>query len=346
MIMVGFRGQHIHDAHPIARDIREYHIGGVILFDYDVNLRQPCRNINNPEQLRRLTTSLQAITEIPLCIAIDQEGGQVARLKAASGFPPTVSARELGHQHPVSSTAIHAERIAHTLKEAGITTNFAPVVDLDRNPVNPVIGKCGRSFSHNPDRVTAHARAWIEQHHAQGIMCAVKHFPGHGSSQDDSHHGWVDVTNLWSAEELQPYQRLISSGLCDMVMTAHIFHAHLDPEWPATLSHSIITGILREQLRYDGVVVSDDLQMQAIHGRYSLSTILQKAVHAGVDILTFGNNVIYDEEIVLKIIPTMTQLVTDGVIRRERIEQSYQRILRLKEGYGMMRPASKTPDTL
>jgi beta-N-acetylhexosaminidase len=346
MLMVGFRGQYIHDSHPIVRDIREHHIGGVILFDYDVNLRQPYRNIKNPEQLRCLTDSLQAITEIPLCIAIDQEGGQVARLKETSGFPPTVSARELGRQDPLSATAMHAERIAHTLKEAGITANFAPVVDLDRNPANPVIGKYARSFSDNPDTVTAHAQAWIEHHHAQGIMCAVKHFPGHGSAHEDSHHGWVDVTDVWSLEELQPYQRLISSGLCDMVMTAHIFHAHLDPEWPATLSRPIITGILREQLQYHGVVVSDDLQMRAIHGRYPLSTILQKAILAGVDILTFGNNVIYDEEIVPKIISTMAQLVTDGVIRRERIEQSYQRILRLKENYGMTIPTFGTPDTM
>jgi len=333
MVLVGFRGRHITDVHPIIRDIRGLHLGGVVLFDYDVLLQRPYRNIESPEQLHHLTVCLQEAAEIPLCIAVDQEGGYVARLKETYGFPPTVSARDLGHQNSIQTTAMHAECIAHTLAEVGINTNFAPVVDLDRNPANPVIGKFARSFSDNPETVTAHARAWIKSHHHHGVMCALKHFPGHGSSQEDSHFGWVDVTNVWSPEELLPYQQLISSGLCDMVMTAHIFNAHLDPEWPATLSAPIITGLLREKLQYDGVIVSDDLQMQAISKKYSLSIIIQKALDAGVDILVFGNNVSYDEQIAQRVISTMARLVSDGIISRERIEQSYQRILRLKMCY-------------
>ncbi len=346
MLLIGFRGTEIHDAHPIVRDIRDHHLGGVVLFDYDVKLRQPRRNIESPEQLRRLTAALQAETEIPLWIAIDQEGGKVTRLKEACGFPPTSAARELGCHNQRELTIEHAERTAQTLAAAGINVNFAPVLDLELNPANPVIGALGRSFSENAATVVRHAQAWIEQHHASGIACAVKHFPGHGSSRDDSHQGWVDVTDVWSPDELSPYRTLIPSGLCDMIMTAHIFHAHLDPDWPATLSHAVITGILREQLHYDGVVVSDDLQMQAISGRYPLETILQQAIEAGVDILMFGNNVSYDADIVPKVMATLSRLVAAGAIDRDRIEQSYQRIIRLKQRFSLVGAAIQPHDAV
>jgi beta-N-acetylhexosaminidase len=330
MVMVGFRGLELGSNHPLVRDIEARHLGGVVLFDYDVAMQSPVRNIRSPEQVRQLTADLQSKAIIPLFIALDQEGGMVARFKETYGFPPTVSARYLGEVQDVAITRKHATRVAATLAAAGINVNFAPVVDLNRNPENPVIGKRDRSFSSDPTIVTDQAKAWIEAHHMHAVLCAIKHFPGHGSSRDDSHLGCVDVTDVWSPEELIPYKTLIADDVCDMIMTAHIVHTDFDAEWPATLSRPLITGLLRERLGYDGVVISDDLQMQAIASAYPLETTIRMAVEAGVDIVLFGNNMSYDEDIVQRVLTTFAQLVRSGVISRDRIERSYQRIVRLK----------------
>jgi len=330
MLMVGFRGLEVQDDHPIVQDIRERQIGGVILFDRDPSIHRPIRNIQSPEQVKRLTTSLQQSASLPLLIAIDQEGGKVNRLKEQFGFPPTVSAQYLGELNQLEVTAKYANIIAITLAELGINLNFAPVVDLNINPDNPIIGKFERSFSADPEIVTTHALEWIKAHHKQRVLCALKHFPGQGSARQDSHFGCVDVTAVWSDQELIPYWKIIQAGQCDLIMTAHIFHAQLDPQLPATLSKSIITGILREQLRYDGLVVSDDLQMQAITSYYSFETAIQAAIAAGVDLLVFGNMLVYEEDIAGRAIAVIKKLVRDGSIDRTRIEQSYQRICHLK----------------
>lgn len=331
MLIVGFRGLELHDDNPIIQDIRERHIGGVILFDYDTSLQSPIRNIQSPEQVRRLTASLQEYASIPLFIAIDQEGGNVNRLQEHFGFPPTVSAAYLGRVNQVAVTRKHAVMTAATLAELGINLNFAPVVDLNLNPSNPIIGKFERSFSDDPEIVTAHALEWIKAHHQHNVFCALKHFPGHGSAQKDSHNGFVDVTEVWSSQELIPYSQIISTGQCDLVMTAHIFHAKLDPHLPATLSKSILTGILREKFQYDGLVVSDDMHMKALSSHYLLETAIQLALEAGVDLFTFGNNLIYEPDIVIRTIALIKKFVLNGLSSQDRIHQSYQRICRLKE---------------
>lgn len=331
MLMIGFRGLAIHEASPIAHAIHQYHLGGVLLFDYDSCTQRFDRNIQSAAQLHRLVHSLQSAAAIPLLIAIDQEGGAVCRLKERYGFPPTVSAQELGSRNQPDLTRSHGLRTAVTLEELGINLNLAPVVDLNRNPESPAIGKVGRSFSAFPDIVTAHARAWIAAHHERQILCALKHFPGHGSASHDSHHGFVDVSETWAQEELLPYSSLIRSGHCDLIMTAHVFHAGRDPEHPATLSFPTITGLLRQQLGYDGVVISDDMQMKAITSRYSLQEAVYLAISAGVDILVFGNNLEYDEEIALRVTASIKDLVKGGRLSPERLAQSYQRIMRLKK---------------
>ena len=209
--------------------------------------------------------------------------------------------------------------------------NFAPVVDLNTYSENPIVGKVERSFSPDPAIVTRHAREWISAHHEQGVLCTLKHFPGHGSSRHDTHHGFVDVTDTWYSDELQPYADLIRTGFCDMVMTAHIFNAHLEPTFPATLSSRVITGILREKLHYEGVIISDDMQMKAITSRYSLKTAVRTAIESGIDILTFGNNLQYQEDIMSQATAIIRKLVMNGALSEERIEQSYQRIYRLKK---------------
>jgi beta-N-acetylhexosaminidase len=321
MIMVGFRGRHLTNASAIMRAIAEQHIGSVVLFRY---------NVSTPDQVTALTATLQSATAHPLLIAIDHEGGLVNRFVGNFGFTDNYSAQELGAQNDPTVTRRYSENIATQLRRFGVNLNLAPVVDLNLNPYNPVIGGVWRSFSADPQIVVAQARAFIEGHHAHGALCTLKHFPGHGSSLADSHLGFVDVTETWQERELAPYRTLIEAGLCDAVMTAHIFNSKLDATYPATLSHAIITGILREKLGYEGVVISDDMQMRAIAKEYDFEVAVQRAIEAGVDILAIANNLAYREDLAVRTVTLIRTLVETGVISAERIDQSYQRIMRLK----------------
>ena len=202
MILAGFRGTELEPGNPILADIRERHIGGVILFDYDVPSRSPVRNIKSPSQVKDLTGALKEASPYPLLIAVDQEGGKVSRLKENFGFPATVSQQSLGQRNDPAATRRAAEETAKTLAGCGFNINFSPVVDLNINPKNPVIGSLERSFSADPSIVIEHALEVIKAHHARGILTTLKHFPGHGSSKDDSHLGFVDVTETWDRSEL------------------------------------------------------------------------------------------------------------------------------------------------
>lgn len=331
MIKVGFRGMNAGSTSTMAKQIKANGIGGVVLFDYDVPADTAFRNIQSPDQLRSLTSQLQAYSDIPLIIAIDQEGGRVSRLKEKYGFPPSVSAQYLGQLDNMDSTRYYARQTAEKLKKAGINVNLAPVVDLNTNPRNPVIGGLERSFSAYPESVIRHAKAVIEEMHKQGILTTLKHFPGHGNSEKDSHKGVVDVTETWEQKELLPYRNLIESGHADIIMTAHIYNARLDSSYPATLSRPIITGILRDSLGFGGVVMSDDLQMGAIRKQYGLEETIRLSIQAGVDILSFANNSVFDPEIGQKAHRIIKELVEEGTITEERINTSYKRIMKLKK---------------
>jgi beta-N-acetylhexosaminidase len=222
--------------------------------------------------------------------------------------------------------------IARTLASVGVNLNLAPVVDLDVNPTNPIIGALGRSFSADPAIVTAQAEAFIAGHRALGVKTTLKHFPGHGSSTGDTHLGVVDVTDTWSEVELEPFRNVVRDGLADAVLTAHVFNATLDSEHPATLSQPTITGILREQLSWDGIVISDDMQMGAIRDAYGYPDAVRLAILAGVDILTIAQQQVYEEGIVGRTIDLIEGFVRDGTLTEERIDASYRRILALKAG--------------
>ncbi|MGE4543956.1 MAG: glycoside hydrolase family 3 protein [Pedobacter sp.] len=329
MLLVGFAGSVIEEGHPILEDIRQRHLGGVILFNYGPDSGTPANNIISPSQLRTLTTRLQqaASYRAPLLIAVDQEGGRICRLKESFGFPATVSFASLGQSNDLALTHRHANEIARTLQRAGINLNLGPVVDLNVNPANPVIGKLERSFSSDPTAVTAHAREFIRAHHEQGILCSLKHFPGHGSSTADSHKGFVDVTDTWSNKELQPFRTLIQEGLADTVLTAHVFNARLDPRLPATLSKPTIDGLLRKRLGFNSVVISDDLTMGAITSQYTLEESVQKALDAGVDMLLLADN---RPDTTTRMLAVLQKLLDSGRVSRHRILQSLQRIEKLK----------------
>jgi beta-N-acetylhexosaminidase len=336
MILAGFRGYALDDKNPIVADLKDRYLGGVVLFDYDVALGKYKRNIKSPEQLAALDEELQAATPVPpLLISVDQEGGKVNRLKPAYGFPPSYTQQYLGTLNDLRFTHECAETTASTLKAAGINLNLAPVVDLNVNPANPIIGKYERSFSADPDIVTAHSLEVIEAHHEYGVLTTLKHFPGHGSSTGDSHQGFVDVTDTWSEVELEPFRNIIRAGMCDVVMTAHIFNAHIDAEYPATLSHPTITGLLREQLGWEGVVITDDMGMGAITQYYGFETAIERAIQAGADILAYANNSsAFDPTIPARAFAVIKGLVDGGVIKESRIDQSYRRIMRLKARLG------------
>ena len=335
MIMLGFRGLTVDADSDIAQDIHERHIGSVVLFNYDVARGEYGRNIQSPEQVQALTAALQENAQIPLLVAVDQEGGYVNRLRMEDGFPPTVSAQHLGELDDVEVTRQHAETVASTLASLGINFNLAPCVDLNLNPENPVIGAVERSFSADPGKVVRHAAVWIDAHRAHGVRTCIKHFPGHGSSLGDTHDGFTDVTNTWTEIELEPFVTLLERRRCDAIMTSHIFNANLDPQLPATLSHRIIVGLLREQMGYSGVVVSDDLGMRAISSSYSFETGVELAVKAGVDILAMGRNTKREIENVpdtaTRALNHIRHLVETGEIGEERIDRSYRRIQRLKQ---------------
>jgi beta-N-acetylhexosaminidase len=339
MVMVGFRGLEVNNEHFIVQDIRERHVGGIVLFDYDVPTQRTVRNIESPSQVKALIASLKSASATPLLVAIDQEGGIIARLKERHGFPPTVSHQRLGELNDLETTHKQAALVAKTLADLGINLNLAPVVDLCINPDNPIIARYERCFSANPLVVTHHALQFIRAHHEQGVLCALKHFPGHGSSTADSHLGLTDVTRTWSRVELDPYVRIIEAEQADAIMTAHVFIANLDKQYPATLSQATITDILRKELNYDGVVISDDMQMGAIINHYGFEMAIRNAIEAGVDILVFANNSVYEEDVARRAIGVIRELVQAGTISEARIDESYRRIQRLKSRLPPLRRA-------
>ncbi len=324
MFLVGFDGTTVDDNPALVRLLAEDQPGGLLLFDRD--MAQNRRNVVEPAQLRTLCAGLQACSPQPLLLAVDQEGGRVCRLKECDGFPATVSAAILGRNDDLTASDRAAETMAVNLAALGINWNLTPVVDLAVNPDNPVIAQLGRAFGVDPALVTRHAAAVIAAHHRHGIACCLKHFPGHGSSSHDSHLGFVDVTEGWHKDELAPFRALIAAGLADAVMSAHIFHRRLDPALPATLSPAILTGLLRHELDFQGVIVSDDLQMRAISDRWSLAEAVGLAVQAGADMLIIGNQLAREAETVRLGVEAILALLRQGLVTEARLHASLERI--------------------
>ena len=320
MIMTHFAGLQMND--EIRHLILYEHLGGVLLFESNF------ASAASPKaSLYKLVSDLHKISPAPLFIAMDQEGGAVNRLKEKYSFPQTYSARYLGERNDLNFTKQAADTIASTLADIGINHNFAPVVDLNVNPRNPVVGATGRCFSAYPEVVTRHASVFVQAHQEQHIISTLKHFPGHGSSTQDSHAGLADVTQTWRRAELIPYRRLIQQGRADSIMTAHIFNANLDEKHPASLSYKTITGILRQNLGFDGVVISDDLLMGAIKDQYDLKASIYHAVNAGNDILLFTT---IANDLILQVKGIIKEHVKSGRISMQRINESHARIKKLK----------------
>jgi len=325
MILIGFPGPAV-DQYVLS-EVRKGRVGSIILFEKNIPPQ------NSFVALKKITWTYQHAAPIPLFIGIDQEGGRVNRLKDKYGFPKSITAAAMGKSANLDSVRFYGESTASTLAGLGININFGPVVDLASNPDNPIIAKFGRAFSANEDSVALQAKEFIKAHHKYGVMTALKHFPGHGSSKADTHLGIADVTNTWEERELKPYRVLIDSGYADAVMTSHIVNRKLDKAGnPGTLSSDILTGILRNQLHFEGVVFTDDMQMQAITKHYGLEEAIKLAIKGGVDIMTFSNNLQDREARIVDIAHgIIRKMIANGEINEERINQSFRRIMKLKQ---------------
>jgi beta-N-acetylhexosaminidase len=331
MLMVGFRGTEAPKDSYIAKTIQDLNLGGVILFDYDLPSKSAGRNITDPEQTKNLVTQLKSyFKDAPLFVSVDAEGGFVNRLKSKMGFIDVPSAKTVGAADETLVLKTYWD-LAKELADLGFNVNFAPVVDVDINSQNPAIGGLERSFSADPKKVVNNARTLIAAHKSFGVLTALKHFPGHGSSAADSHLGLADVTDTYKKTELAPYEELIKDKAVDAVMTAHIINRNVDPAYPATLSPLFIQNILRDKLGFDGVVFSDDMQMGAIIENYGFEDAIIRAINAGCDILVFSNNgASYDESVPYRSRDTIVKAVQDGRITQARIDQAYTRIMELK----------------
>lgn len=334
MLVIGFQGCEINDHSPIAQWLSDDGVGGVLLFDKDLDTDLYGKNLKSQVQIKQLIHQLNHYSVnddgLPLLIAIDYEGGAVDRLSKIEGCMSTLTAVELAH---LSDSALEEEfsQMASTLQSLGFNLNFAPVVDLDLNNQQGIIGKLKRSFSADPAQIVRVARQFVDVFSRYGIACAYKHFPGHGSAVGDTHEGFVEVTDTFKPEELIPYQRLLQDVYKPtMVMTAHVINKHLDSKGlPATLSHEILTGILRKDMGYDGVIISDDLQMQAISNHYSLEESLCLTINAGADMVIFANQL--GRITAPEVIDCVEQLVLQKKIDQQRIDDAYRRIMRLKQ---------------
>ncbi len=330
MLVFGFRGTSAAEIDPFLRQVSDFRLGGVVLYDMDLPSGSPRRNIESREQLQALTQALQHAAKRPLLIAVDQEGGAVARLRPEHGFPAVVSHAELGRRNDPDFTFQTALAAARSLAECNVNVNFAPCVDLDIEPSNPIISRKGRAFSDDPEIVVRHAAAFIEAHHRAGVLCTLKHFPGHGSARSDSHLGLVDISECRREEELAPFRMLIERGFDDLIMTAHVFNRHWDQRFPATLSAAVIDGLLRRTLGYRGVVITDDLQMAAVSQHFGMEKAAAAAINAGADLLLFSQNAAYEPSLVERITEALLGMLARNEIPRRRIEESYARIQSLK----------------
>lgn len=338
LLVVGFVG--MEPSSGVIEAVEKYKVGGIILFDKNVSNKLPRggyaqRNIESPKQLKALTCSLQTIAaeaKLPkLFIAIDQEGGLINRLKGSYGFPSTVSAAYQGKINRDDTTRRYAQQTASTLVKSGININFAPCTDLAVNPANPIIAKVERAFSATSDGVTRHARIWIDELNKAGLITSIKHFPGHGSSRDDSHLGLPDVSATWIEDEIVPYRTLIDEGYDDIVMIGHLVNRRFDADLPASLSAKTI-DYLRDTLHYAGVVATDDMNMGAIIDNYSLPHALELAINAGVDMIIMGNNgKVFEPDLVSRTVETIKHLIAEAKISQRRIDQAYDRVMKLKK---------------
>lgn len=327
MIVVGFQGDSVDSpwVRKVARQIADGRLGGVIYLK---------DNISGEGRVKAMNMAFaEAGGDEPPFIGVDQEGGEIQRLTAAVGFREIPSASRVARRmSPLGAYRLYSA-LATELHDWGFNLNFGPVADVNVNAANPIIGGRGRSFSKDPDIVAQYGAAFVRAHRDAGIATALKHFPGHGSSTADSHKEVADISDTWSASELAPFRQLINAGYADMVMVGHLYDRKLqkgEQKVPASLSKAVVRGLLRRKLGFNGIVVSDDLQMDAIEKNYSLEQAAVQAVEAGDDLLIFSNYKKPDADLPDRIIAALADRAARDPRLADSIVRSYARIRTFK----------------
>jgi beta-N-acetylhexosaminidase len=324
MLMLGFIGTSSAEHWPqqLAQQIRAGQVGGVIMLG---------RNFKDRDGTRSLTELFRnSATGSPTLIALDQEGGLVQRLGVRLGYPALPAAETIGRVMSEKQARQIFDAIATMVREAGFNVNLAPVVDLGIDPQNEAVVNTHRTYGEDPQVVTRYARAFVAAQRKQGILSVLKHFPGHGSSRQDSHDGLADITSTWSESELDTFRALINEGYADAVMTGHLVLRRMDPLGvPVSLSESAVTGVLRGELGFSGLVFSDDLQMAAIREQYGGEESIIMAINGGVDVLMFAHP--ESPEFPLTIISTIKKAIADGRISKRTVESAWRRIESAKQ---------------
>ena len=314
LIMIRFPGTELDAA--TAEFIKENGIRGVCLFR---------GNMTDSAQLSKLTADLRAVMGPESLIAIDQEGGAVVR---STWVPAPPAAMGLGAADDIELAHRTGAAVARAVKALGFNWNFAPVLDLNNNPNNPVIAE--RSFGAAPKRAAELATAWMAGSHAEGVACCVKHFPGHGDTHVDSHRDLPTVNKSIAeleALELAPFRD--ASPQAPAIMTAHIVYPAIDAENPATMSPAILDGILRKQWGYKGVIITDGMDMHAIAGRYGVGNAAVRALAAGADmVMALGTTETQDETL-----DAIANAIANGTLSQQQIDERLARLAALAQAY-------------
>lgn len=322
MLMFGFEDTQVNDETRKLMD--DYHVGGVILFKKNITGSQQLLNLNN--QIKEINSGHH---NTPIFISVDEEGGLVSRM------PPEIinlpDSKDIGDSHRPELAYQVGEAIGERVSSFGFNMTMAPVLDINSNPANPVIGK--RAFGDNKEIVSEMGIEEMKGIQSQNIIPVVKHFPGHGDTGVDSHVG-LPVVNHGLEKlrqmELVPFQKAVNQQ-ADMMMVAHILLPEIDRKYPSSLSKNVITKILREELNFNGVVITDDMTMGAIIENYDIGEASIKAVQAGNDIVL----VAHGNKNKVKVASSLINAVKDGSISEARIDESVERILHLKEKYNL-----------
>lgn len=317
MIMVGFNGSDPKTAKEAVSEAKYQRFGGVMMLG---------KNISDKTNLTALTSAFKEAQE-GIFIAIDEEGGRVTRFKDKEGFETFISAQKVAKTLDLAAAGELYGKMAQQLKDVGVNVNFAPVVDV-LNPKSTIIGSRGRAFSADMDEVSLYASEFMRASQSRGVIAAMKHFPGHGNVEADSHTAKVVIENF-DYGELKPYFDAVRKNEAKMIMVGHIYLMQRDAELPASLSPAIIDGLLRGELKFDGVVISDDMLMGGLKD-FTLQEKVINFINAGGDVMLFSDYKIDGR----RTAELVTQLVVDAVgakqIPKERIEESYERIMKLK----------------
>lgn len=312
MVMIGIQGTKVDDDSLYM--LNQYHMGGVILFD---------RNMDSPEQVKQLTSDLQAQSneKVPLFIGIDEEGGDVVRM--AEKLTPPPSQKEIGATGDIEQAKTWAIKTAKSLKDMGINVNFAPVADVGSNDK--------RSYSTDTNTVIDFVRAATKGYQQENIIYSLKHFPGIGKGKVDSH---VDSSNIdvvkevLMTEDILPFKTIIDENEPNdyFILVSHLKYPALDEEYPASLSSKIMTDLLRNELGYKGIIITDDMEMGAVANHNDFRSIGVKSIKAGADIVLVCHEYEHQQEVYLGLLDA----VNSGEISQERIDESVKRIIKVK----------------